>query len=76
MRGPNGNGNGMVAHYSGTTLDAQIRYAEGTKRIIEKWANGQAQTPSDVIVTDGDYATKAYGQREKKASGQKGPGPQ
>jgi formate dehydrogenase len=29
-----GGGNGMVPHYSGTTLDAQARYASGTKNII------------------------------------------
>ncbi|ORY89619.1 hypothetical protein BCR35DRAFT_300003 [Leucosporidium creatinivorum] len=66
MRGPHGNGNGMVAHYSGTTLDAQQRYAAGTKKILDNWRTGSAQTPSDIIVTDGEYATKAYGQREKK----------
>ncbi|SCV69820.1 BQ2448_1214 [Microbotryum intermedium] len=65
MKGPNGNGNGMVAHYSGTTLDAQERYASGTKKILDNWRTGKAQTPSDVIVADGEYQTKAYGQRAK-----------
>ncbi|KAM0752569.1 hypothetical protein T439DRAFT_342213 [Meredithblackwellia eburnea MCA 4105] len=64
MRGPNGNGNGMVAHFSGTSIDAQVRYAAGVKKIIENWATGAPQTPSDVIVVDGQYATKAYGQRK------------
>lgn len=64
MRGPHGNGNGMVAHYSGTTLDAQARYAAGTKKIIENWITGKAQNPADVIVSNGHYATKAYGQSD------------
>ena len=54
----------MVAHYSGTTLDAQERYASGTKTILDNWLQGRAQTPADVIVENGDYATKAYGQRK------------
>lgn len=83
MKGPSGNGNGMVAHYSGTvsfpssvkferftetsrqqTLDAQARYANGTLSILENWTTGKAQTPADVIVANGEYATKAYGQRK------------
>ncbi|KAL8291239.1 hypothetical protein RQP46_002217 [Phenoliferia psychrophenolica] len=64
MKGPAGNGNGMVAHYSGTTLDAQARYANGTLAILENWTTGKAQTPADVIVANGEYATKAYGQRK------------
>ncbi|WRT64051.1 uncharacterized protein IL334_000979 [Kwoniella shivajii] len=70
-----GGGNGMVPHYSGTTLDAQIRYANGTKDIIQRYLSGQEQEHANVIVTDGDYASKAYGQREKKATGQKPAGP-
>ncbi|KAL8286321.1 hypothetical protein RQP46_004809 [Phenoliferia psychrophenolica] len=66
MRGPHGNGNGMTPHYSGSTLDAQSRYAAGTKEIIENWITGQEQNPANVIVTGGEYATKAYGQRIKK----------
>ncbi|GAA5961256.1 hypothetical protein JCM8115_001524 [Rhodotorula mucilaginosa] len=67
MRNPkSGGGNAMVAHYSGTTLDAQIRYANGAISILDNWLNGKAQLPANVIVENGDYATKAYGQREKK----------
>lgn len=61
-------GNGMVPHYSGTTLDAQIRYANGVKSILDKFFKGEKQNPTDVIVEDGDYASKAYGQREKKTT--------
>ncbi|WWD17962.1 hypothetical protein CI109_102407 [Kwoniella shandongensis] len=72
---PLGGGNGMVPHYSGTTLDAQKRYANGAKDIIRRYLAGEEQEPANLIVVDGDYASKAYGQREKKASGHKGPGP-
>jgi len=59
IKNPLGGGNGMVAHYSGTTLDAQYRYATGTKKILENWLGGKPQDPQNVIVTDGAYATKA-----------------
>ena len=51
-------GNAMVPHMSGTTLDAQARYAAGTKKILENYFEGKEQTPSDVICINGDYATK------------------
>ncbi|KAI0081349.1 NAD-dependent formate dehydrogenase [Panus rudis PR-1116 ss-1] len=63
MKNPLGGGNGMVPHYSGTTLDAQARYAAGTKSILENYIKGQEQEPQNVIVQGGKYATKAYGQR-------------
>ena len=59
MKNPLGGGNGMVPHYSGTTLDAQARYAAGTKEILENYFKGQAQNPANVIVGDGKWATKA-----------------
>lgn len=74
MRNPLGGGNAMVPHFSGTTLDAQKRYADGTKDIIRRYLAGEAQNPVNLIVENGEYASKAYGQREK-ASGQKGAGP-
>ena len=40
----------MVPHYSGTTLDAQARYAAGTKSILENYLTGKAQEPQNVIV--------------------------
>ncbi|WVQ97222.1 hypothetical protein IAU59_004332 [Kwoniella sp. CBS 9459] len=70
-----GAGNGMVPHYSGTTLDAQKRYADGTADIIKRYLAGEGQNPVNLIVVDGDYASKAYGQREKKPTGQKPAGP-
>jgi formate dehydrogenase len=57
-KGQKGVGNAMVPHMSGTTLDAQARYAAGTKKILENYFSGKPQTPSDVIVENGNYATR------------------
>jgi len=54
-----GGGNGMVPHYSGTTLDAQARYATGTKSILENYITGKPQDPQNIIVGLGKYETKA-----------------
>lgn len=57
----------MVPHMSGTSIDAQIRYANGTKAILESYFSGKHDYKlEDLIVKDGDYVTKAYGQRTKK----------
>jgi len=62
-----GGGNAMVPHMSGTSLDAQKRYADGVKRILESYFTGKHDyNPHDLIVHKGDYATKAYGQRDNK----------
>lgn len=58
-KNPLGGGNGTVLHYSGTTLDAQKRYADGTKDILERFFEGKPQQPQNVIVDGGAYATKA-----------------
>ncbi|KZT72106.1 hypothetical protein DAEQUDRAFT_57242 [Daedalea quercina L-15889] len=63
MKNSIGGGNGMVPHYSGTTLDAQARYAAGTKQILENYFSGKSQEPANVIVGKGKFETKAYGQR-------------
>ncbi|KAI0630952.1 NAD-dependent formate dehydrogenase [Trametes polyzona] len=63
MKNTLGGGNGMVPHYSGTTLDAQARYAAGTKKILENYFKGLPQEPANIIVGIGKYETKAYGQR-------------
>lgn len=65
MKNPLGGGNGMVPHYSGTTLDAQLRYANGTKQILENYFNDKPQEPANVIIGKAGYETKAYGQRSK-----------
>jgi len=64
MRNKYGYGNGMTPHISGTSLDAQARYAAGTKTIIDNYFNNKPQNPTDLIVESGKYATKAYGQRK------------
>ncbi|RLV92896.1 Formate dehydrogenase 1 [Spathaspora sp. JA1] len=67
MQNPNGSGNAMTPHVSGTSLDAQARYAAGVKHILTEYFNKTHNyRPQDVICIDGDYATRAYGQREKK----------
>ncbi|GJE88803.1 FDH domain-containing protein [Phanerochaete sordida] len=63
MKNALGGGNGMVPHYSGTTLDAQQRYAAGTKQILENFFQGKPQEPANIIIGNKGYATKAYGQR-------------
>ncbi|ROW02957.1 hypothetical protein VSDG_01893 [Cytospora chrysosperma] len=66
-KNPFGGGNAMVPHMSGTSLDAQKRYADGTKAILESYLTGKHDyRPEDLIVINGDYATKAYGQRPAK----------
>jgi len=50
MKNPLGGGNGMTPHYSGTTLDAQSRYAAGTKVILENFFENKPQDPANVIV--------------------------
>ncbi|KAL7790889.1 formate dehydrogenase [Trichoderma ceciliae] len=63
---PFGFGNAMTPHMSGTSLDAQKRYADGTKAILESYLTGKHDyRPEDLIVHGGDWATRAYGQREK-----------
>ncbi|CAR29908.1 hypothetical protein ZYGR_0AD05980 [Zygosaccharomyces rouxii] len=58
-------GNAMTVHISGTSLDAQERYALGVKSILESYFSKKFDyRPQDVIVKDGEYATKAYGQRK------------
>jgi formate dehydrogenase len=63
MQHPSGGGNAMVPHYSGTTIDAQIRYANGTKAILENYFEGKPQEPQNVIVGIGRYETASYGKR-------------
>ncbi|AQZ19084.1 hypothetical protein BZL39_P02220 [Zygosaccharomyces parabailii] len=58
-------GNAMTVHISGTSLDAQKRYAQGVKNILESYFSKRFDyRPQDVIVQNGSYATKAYGQKK------------
>ncbi|AOW07152.1 YALI0F13937p [Yarrowia lipolytica CLIB122] len=62
MRNKYGGGNAMTPHISGTSIDAQGRYAEGTKKILEVFFSGkQDYRPQDIICINGHYGTKAYG---------------
>ncbi|BGP56069.1 formate dehydrogenase (NAD+) [Rhodotorula sphaerocarpa] len=66
MKNPNNEGgNAMVAHYSGTTLDAQIRYANGALDILQRYRDGKPQEQVNLIVENGEYASPSYGQRKK-----------
>ena len=60
MKNPLGGGNGMVPHYSGTTLDAQKRYADGTKDILENYFNNKPQTPANIIVGKSECRSYLY----------------
>ncbi|SPO05183.1 probable Probable formate dehydrogenase [Cephalotrichum gorgonifer] len=63
---PFGGGNAMVPHMSGTSIDAQKRYAAGTKAILDSYLSGRHDyRPEDLIVYQGDYATRSYGERKK-----------
>ncbi|MCJ1405527.1 formate dehydrogenase (NAD+) [Xylographa trunciseda] len=69
-KNPFGGGNAMVPHMSGTSIDAQQRYAAGTRAILDSYFSGREDyRPQDLIVHKGDYATKAYGQRNAAAPG-------
>ncbi|GMF04873.1 unnamed protein product [Ambrosiozyma monospora] len=61
-----GAGNAMVPHYSGTVIDAQVRYANGAKAIVESFLSGKFDyRPQDIILLNGQYKTKAYGDDKK-----------
>jgi formate dehydrogenase len=63
-KNPWGGGNAWVPHMSGTSLDAQKRYAAGVKSILQSYFSGREDyKPEDLIVQHGDYVTKAYGQQ-------------
>ena len=55
MKNPLNGGNGMVPHYSGTTLDAQLRYAAGTKQILENFFNNKPQEPANIIIAKSEF---------------------
>ncbi len=66
MRNKYNAGNAMTAHISGTSLDAQKRYMNGVHNILNSYFSGKHDyRPQDVIVIDGHYATKAYGDDKK-----------
>ena len=50
----------MTPHYSGTTLDAQARYAAGVQEILGNWLNNQTQREEYLIVDQGKVVSRAY----------------
>ncbi len=51
---------GMVHHYSGTTLEAQKRYADGIKNCLLNFLNGRAIDRDYLIVDDGKVVSTSY----------------
>ena len=50
----------MTPHYSGTTLDAQARYAAGVREILDNWLHGRSQREEYLIVDKGKMVSRAY----------------
>jgi formate dehydrogenase len=50
----------LTPHYSGTTLDAQKRYADGIRRLLAAHLAGTPMESDDVIVADGEIVGGAY----------------
>lgn len=50
----------MTPHYSGTTLDAQARYAAGVKEVLDNWITGRSQREEYLIVDKGKVVSRAY----------------
>lgn len=46
----------MTMHISGTSLDAQKRYADGTREIIKRFYAGEQQEPANLIVENGEVS--------------------
>ena len=57
---------GMVHHYSGTTLEAQKRYADGIKNCLVKFLNGRPIERDYLIVDDGKVVSPSYQLRLQK----------
>lgn len=48
----------MTPHISGTTIDAQLRYAAGTKDMLERYFKGEDFPAQNYIVKDGELASQ------------------
>lgn len=46
----------MTPHISGTTIDAQLRYAAGVKEMLENYFKGEEFAPQHYIVKEGELA--------------------
>jgi len=51
---------GMTPHYSGTTLDAQARYAAGVKEILTNFFDGKPQRQEYLIADKGKIVSPSY----------------
>jgi formate dehydrogenase len=51
----------MVPHYSGTTLEAQKRYADGIKDCLRRFMNERPIETDYLIVDDGKVVSPSYG---------------
>jgi formate dehydrogenase len=50
----------MVPHYSGTTLEAQRRYADGIKDCLLRFINGRPIEGDYLIVDNGKVVSPSY----------------
>ncbi|WP_445259037.1 NAD-dependent formate dehydrogenase [Nocardioides aurantiacus] len=50
----------LTPHYSGTTIDAQVRYAADTRQCLQAWLAGRPIEEDHVIVQDGEIVGGAY----------------
>lgn len=50
----------LTPHYSGTTLDAQKRYAEGVREVLDNYFHGRPQRKEYLIADGGKIVSPAY----------------
>jgi formate dehydrogenase len=60
---------GMVPHYSGTTLEAQRRYADGIRDCLSRFLNGRPIDNEFLIVEGGRVVSPSYSYAFKAAKG-------
>ncbi|KAG5514404.1 hypothetical protein RHGRI_035728 [Rhododendron griersonianum] len=48
----------MTTHISGATIDAQLRYAAGTKDMLDRYFKGEEFPPQNYIVKEGELASQ------------------
>ncbi|PSS33409.1 Formate dehydrogenaseprecursor [Actinidia chinensis var. chinensis] len=48
----------MTPHISGTTIDAQLRYAAGVKDMLDRYFKGEEFPPQNYIVKEGELASQ------------------
>ncbi|XP_059640223.1 formate dehydrogenase, mitochondrial [Cornus florida] len=48
----------MTPHISGTTIDAQLRYAAGVKDMLDRYFKGEDFPPQNYIVKEGELASQ------------------